>query len=146
MVVNGFPGTLASLRQQSGRAGRSDRRAAAVLVAGDDQLDQWYAQHPDELFARPAEAAVVNPQNPFVLEPHVACAAHELPLTPDDDAWFGPGLDDAVRALVQSRPAQAARREDVLVRAATRPRRASGCAAAPTPSSRWSRPTTPTSP
>jgi DEAD/DEAH box helicase domain-containing protein len=102
VVVNGFPGTLASLRQQSGRAGRADRRAAAVLVAGDDQLDQWYAQHPQELFARPAEAAVVNPQNPFVLEPHVACAAHELPLTPDDDAWFGPGLDDAVRALVQS--------------------------------------------
>jgi DEAD/DEAH box helicase domain-containing protein len=102
VVVNGFPGTLASLRQQSGRAGRSDRRAAAVLVAGDDQLDQWYAQHPDELFARPAEAAVVNPQNPFVLEPHVACAAHELPLTQDDDAWFGPGLDDAVRALVQA--------------------------------------------
>ncbi len=102
VVVNGFPGTLASLRQQAGRAGRSDRRAAAVLIAGDDQLDQWYAQHPNELFSRPAEAAVVNPQNPFVLEPHVACAAHELPLTQDDDAWFGPGLDDAVRALVQA--------------------------------------------
>jgi DEAD/DEAH box helicase domain-containing protein len=102
VVVNGFPGTLASLRQQSGRAGRTDRRAAAVLVAGDDQLDQWYAQHPTELFTRTAEAAVVNPQNPFVLEPHVGCAAHELPLTPEDDVWFGPGLDDAVRELVQA--------------------------------------------
>ncbi len=102
VVVNGFPGTLASLRQQMGRAGRGTRRAAAVLVAGDDQLDQWYATHPEELFTRAAESAVVNPQNPFVLEPHVGCAAHELPLTPDDDDWFGPGLDDAVLALVQS--------------------------------------------
>ena len=101
VVLNGFPGTLASLRQQSGRAGRAGQRAAAVLVAGDDQLDQWYASHPDELFTRSPEAAVINPENPFVLRPHVACAAHELPLTTDDVKWFGDGLDDAVRALVQ---------------------------------------------
>ena len=47
VVLNGFPGTLASMRQQAGRAGRTGRRAAAVLVAGDDQLDQWYAAHPE---------------------------------------------------------------------------------------------------
>jgi DEAD/DEAH box helicase domain-containing protein len=102
VILNGFPGTLASLRQQAGRAGRTGRRAAAVLVAGDDQLDQWYAAHPRELFTRTAEAAVVNPDNPFVLEPHVGCAAHELPLTPEDEQWFGPGLDDAVLALAQA--------------------------------------------
>ncbi len=102
VVVNGFPGTLASLRQQIGRAGRTGRRAAAVLIAGDDQLDQWYARHPDELFRRQAEAAIVNPQNPFVLRPHVGCAAHELPLTTEDEMWFGAGLDDAVRELVQA--------------------------------------------
>jgi DEAD/DEAH box helicase domain-containing protein len=101
VVINGFPGTLASLRQQMGRAGRGERPAAAVLIAGDDQLDQWYARHPDELFHRPSERAVINPQNPYVLEPHVGCAAHELPLTPEDGRWFGAGLDDAVRALVQ---------------------------------------------
>jgi len=100
IVVNGFPGTLASFRQQVGRAGRGSRGAAAVLVCGDDQLDQWYASHPRELFERPAEAAVVNPDNPFVLEAQVACAAHELPLEPRDEEWFGPDLDDAVRALV----------------------------------------------
>jgi DEAD/DEAH box helicase domain-containing protein len=100
VVLNGFPGTLASMRQQAGRAGRTGRRAAAVLVAGDDQLDQWYAAHPTELFARKPESAVVNPSNPYVLRPQVACAAHELPLEPSDEAWFGPGLDDAVRELV----------------------------------------------
>lgn len=101
VIVNGFPGTLASLRQQIGRAGRTDRRAAAVLIAGDDQLDQWYARHPTELLTRTAEAAIVNPQNPFVLRPHVGCAAHELPLTSADAQWFGDGLDDAVRDLVR---------------------------------------------
>ena len=100
VVLNGFPGTLASMRQQVGRAGRTTRRAAAVLVAGDDQLDQWYARHPTELLTRPAEAAVVNPANPFVARAQIACAAHELPLSHDDEQWFGETLDDAVRELV----------------------------------------------
>lgn len=99
VVVNGFPGTLASLWQQVGRAGRGRRAAAAVLVVGDDQLDQWYATHPEELFTRRSESAVVNPQNPFVFDPQVACAAHELALTHEDEQWFGDGLDDAVRRL-----------------------------------------------
>ena len=100
VVLNGFPGTLASMRQQVGRAGRGSRRAAAVLVAGDDQLDQWYARHPRELLDRPAEAAVVNPANPFVARAQIACAAHELPLAHDDERWFGDALDDAVHQLV----------------------------------------------
>jgi DEAD/DEAH box helicase domain-containing protein len=102
VVLNGFPGTLASMWQQVGRAGRTDRRAAAVLIAGDDQLDQWYVAHPTELTGRAPERAVVNPQNPFVLRAQVACAANELPLSPDDARWFGDGLDEAVRELVQA--------------------------------------------
>ena len=102
VVLNGFPGTLASMWQQAGRAGRTGRRSAAVLVAGDDQLDQWYAAHPHELTRRAPERAVVNPQNPFVLRAQVACAAHELPLAPEDERWFGAGLDDAVRDLVHA--------------------------------------------
>ncbi|MFN8034570.1 MAG: DEAD/DEAH box helicase [Acidimicrobiia bacterium] len=100
VILNGFPGTLASLWQQAGRAGRTGRRAAAVLVAGDDQLDQWYVAHPSELVNREPEAAVINPSNPFVLRAQVSCAAHELPLSPDDDVYFGDALDDVVRDLV----------------------------------------------
>jgi DEAD/DEAH box helicase domain-containing protein len=100
VVLNGFPGTLASLWQQAGRAGRTGRRSVAVLVPGDDQLDQWYAAHPRELTARRPERAVVNPQNPFVLRAQVACAAHELPLVAGDDRWFGDGFEEAVRGLV----------------------------------------------
>ena len=76
--------------------------SAAVLVAGDDQLDQWLAAHPDELLARPPEPAVVNPANPFVLDPHLRCAAHELPLTHADERWWPGLLDDGVRRLVQA--------------------------------------------
>ena len=99
-VLSGFPGTIASMWQQAGRAGRSQQQSLAVLVAGEDQLDQWLMAHPEEVFTRQPEPAVVNPTNPFVLLPHLACAAYELPLTPDDERWWGDALDDAVRELV----------------------------------------------
>jgi DEAD/DEAH box helicase domain-containing protein len=102
VVLDGFPGTIASFWQQAGRAGRSGGAAAAVLVAGDDQLDQWLADHPDELLTRTPEPAVVNPSNPFVLDPHLRCAAHELPLTHADARWWPDALDDGVRRLVQA--------------------------------------------
>ena len=130
VVLNGFPGTLASMWQQAGRAGRTGRRSAAVLVAGDDQLDQWYAAHPRELTRRPPERAVVNPHNPFVLRAQVACAAHELPLEPDDERWFGDGSRRRGARARARRPAEAARRQDVLVRRATARAPRSGCAPA----------------
>jgi DEAD/DEAH box helicase domain-containing protein len=100
VVLDGFPGTVASFWQQVGRAGRSADASAAVLVAGDDQLDQWFVAHPDELLGRPPEPSVVNPDNPFVLDPHLRCAAHELPLTHADERWWGASLEDGVRRLV----------------------------------------------
>jgi DEAD/DEAH box helicase domain-containing protein len=100
-VLDGFPGTIASLWQQAGRAGRAQQRSAAVLVAGEDQLDQWLMAHPEEVFRRPPEPAVVNPSNPFVALPHLACAAYELPLIPEDAEWWGDDLDEGVRELVQ---------------------------------------------
>jgi DEAD/DEAH box helicase domain-containing protein len=100
----GFPGGMSSLRQQWGRAGRRGL-GLGVLVAGEDQLDQYLAQHPDELVARPAEAAVSNPRNPAVLEGHLRCAAAELPLAADDEQHFGDGalaLADAMPDLVRT--------------------------------------------
>src|SRR5438552_2434853 len=103
-ILNGFPGTIASMWQQAGRAGRARQRSLAVLVAGEDQLDQWLMAHPSDVFTRPPEPAVVNPANPFVLLPHVACAAYEKPLVPEDEAFWadlGDGVfEDAVRELV----------------------------------------------
>ncbi len=99
-ILDGFPGTIASMWQQAGRAGRSCQESLAVLVAGEDALDQWLMAHPDEVFRRPPEPAVVNIANPFILEPHVACAAYERPLTPADRDLWGGELDEAVRSLV----------------------------------------------
>ena len=99
-VLSGYPGTIASMWQQAGRAGRAQQQSLAVLVAGEDQLDQWLMAHPEEVFNRQPEPAVVNPTNPFVLLPHLACAAYELPLTPDDETYWRDILDDGVRELV----------------------------------------------
>jgi DEAD/DEAH box helicase domain-containing protein len=99
-VLDGFPGTIASFWQQAGRAGREAQQSLAVLVAGDDQLDQWLLRHPNELFERPPEPAVINPANPFVLGPHLACAAFERPLTHGDERYWPELLDDGVRDLV----------------------------------------------
>ena len=99
-ILNGFPGTIASMWQQAGRAGRAQQRSMAVLVASEDALDQWFMTHPGEVFTRAPEPAVVNPSNPFVLDDHVACAAYELPLTDADEGWWPDDLDDAVRRLV----------------------------------------------
>jgi len=99
-VLNGFPGTIASLWQQAGRAGREGQESVAVLVAGNDQLDQWLMANPQEVFTRSPEPAVINPANPYVLLPHLACAAYEHPLTPADERWWGDLLDDGVRRLV----------------------------------------------
>lgn len=99
-VIAGYPGTRASLWQQAGRAGRREEQSLAILVAQDDPLDQYLVQHPKDLFERPAEAAVIDPSNPYVLEPHLRCAAHEQPLTDEDAAaFFGPGAAAALTSL-----------------------------------------------
>ncbi|WP_443190027.1 DEAD/DEAH box helicase [Micromonospora sp. CB01531] len=100
VLICGWPGTRASLWQQAGRAGRSGGEALAVLVARDDPLDTYLVHHPEALFGRPVEATVLDPANPYVLAPQLACAAFEAPLTPADLELFGEGAKAAVEDLV----------------------------------------------
>ncbi len=99
-VLVGYPGTRASMWQQAGRAGRREAASLAVLVAQDDPLDQYLVTHPADLFDKPAEAAVVDPSNPFVLGPHLACAAREQPLSDEELARFWPGSDATLAHLL----------------------------------------------
>jgi DEAD/DEAH box helicase domain-containing protein len=85
-----FPGTVASLRQMWGRAGRR-RRGLAVYVAGQDALDQFFCRHPDEFIDRPVEAAILDHESEQIASRHLIAAAYELPLSSEDDEIFGPG-------------------------------------------------------
>jgi len=100
VLLAGWPGTLASLWQQAGRAGRTGLESLAVLVAADDPLDTYVVHHPETIFGRGVEATVVDPDNPHVLGPHLAAAAAELPLTEADVDLFGPQTRPLLDALV----------------------------------------------
>ena len=96
-----FPGTVASLRQMWGRAGRRGR-GLAVYVAGEDALDQFFCRHPDEFLDRPVEAAILDHRNELIHEGHLLCAAHEGPLAPGDGETLSPDWRDVADRLVSA--------------------------------------------
>ncbi|MDQ7028901.1 MAG: DUF1998 domain-containing protein [Ardenticatenia bacterium] len=100
VVMVGFPGTVASMWQQAGRAGRGTREGLAVLIGQENPLDQYLMRHPDTLFGRPVEQARIDPQNPYVLGDHLMCAAYEHPLDEADRDYFGPAFDGVVSTLL----------------------------------------------
>jgi DEAD/DEAH box helicase domain-containing protein len=83
-LLVGYPGTIAATWQQAGRAGRGQETSLAVLVATADPLDQFLASHPDYLFERSPESALINPDNLLILLEHLRCAAFELPFRRGD--------------------------------------------------------------
>ncbi len=109
VLIGGFPGTRAAMWQQFGRAGRGHGNALGVFVARDDPLDTYLVHHPEALLEAPVEAAVFDPENPYVVGPHLCTAAAEIPLTTADFDVFGaqtPALvDDLVeQGLLRKRP------------------------------------------
>jgi DEAD/DEAH box helicase domain-containing protein len=99
----GFPGSIASLWQQAGRAGRRNQHSLAFYVGWDGPLDQYFMSYPENLFSRPIEEAHIDVHNPKILEAHLRCAAHEAPLVAGvDRPIFGKGLDKAVGILLRT--------------------------------------------
>jgi DEAD/DEAH box helicase domain-containing protein len=97
-VVVTFPGTVASLRQMWGRAGRRGR-GLAVYVAGEDALDQFFCRHPEDFLERPVESAILDHESQLIHRAHLLCAAHEGPLSPVDIGFFGPRWEAHAEAL-----------------------------------------------
>lgn len=81
VITAGFPGTIASLRQQGGRAGRRGQGALVIFIARNEPLDSYLVHHPEVLVDRPVERIIFDPTNPYVLRGHLLCAALEQPLS-----------------------------------------------------------------
>jgi DEAD/DEAH box helicase domain-containing protein len=101
-VLVGAPPTIASAWQQAGRAGRTGRPSLAVLVAYNETVDQYLMHQPGYFFGRSPEAAVIDPENPYILASQLACAAFELPLSAEDERRFGRQTGRVVEALEEA--------------------------------------------
>src|SRR5262245_47376142 len=96
-----FPGTVASLRQMWGRAGRRSD-GIALYVAGEDALDQFFCRHPEEFLERPVEAAILDHESEQIHAAHLLCAAHEGPLAPGEADVLGGGWRTCAERLVSA--------------------------------------------
>jgi DEAD/DEAH box helicase domain-containing protein len=99
VLLDGYPGTRMAAYQQAGRAGRGTDPSLVVLVAGEDQLDQYLMAHPDDFYEGDPEQAVVNPENDQLMPDHVRAAAQETWLSPDDEGYFGETFPEVVADL-----------------------------------------------
>ena len=104
----GFQRSISSLWQQAGRAGRRNHKSLSIYVAWDSPIDQFFLQHPEQLFNMPLEPTVLNLANADVLAPHLLCAASELPLTSADAAIFATPPLELPHDLFAARAAAAA--------------------------------------
>jgi DEAD/DEAH box helicase domain-containing protein len=110
-MLAGYPGSIASVYQQAGRAGRGEHPALSVLVASPNPLDQYLAHHPDYFFGRSPERALVDPDHLLILLSHLRCAMFELPFGKDEGFGSLPAdsLQEFLDFLVSSKEAHASR-------------------------------------
>jgi DEAD/DEAH box helicase domain-containing protein len=88
-VLTGYPGSIASAWQQAGRSGRSTHSSLSFLIALENPLDQYLMRNPEFFFSKNFDNAIINPDNPYILKPHLLCAAWEKPLHEKDEEFFG---------------------------------------------------------
>jgi len=101
-VLNGYPGSIASTWQQSGRAGRRHGSSVTFLVASSNPLDQYLIQNPDYFLGNPPEEARIHPDNLLILLDHLKCAAYELPFE-EGDVFGGEKLTDLLEYLAEEK-------------------------------------------
>ncbi|KAK1232495.1 ATP-dependent 3'-5' DNA helicase [Marasmius sp. AFHP31] len=90
VIMLGFPITLASFKQQAGRAGRRQKDSLVIFVAQALPVDRYYVENPGELFDGQTDDLVIDLHSEEILESHLQCAAHEMPISLEDAPYFGP--------------------------------------------------------
>ena len=103
VIISGYPGTMISTWQQAGRAGRSSQKSLAVLIAFENQLDQYFMNNPKFFFDKPHENAIIDLSNPILQEAHLLCAAKELPLKYEEIEKYFQIDDDALDELISKK-------------------------------------------
>ena len=103
VIISGYPGTMISTWQQAGRAGRSSQKSLAVLIAFENQLDQYFMNNPKFFFDKPHENAIIDLSNPILQEAHLLCAAKELPLKYDEIEKYFQIDDDALDEIISKK-------------------------------------------
>lgn len=101
-ILVGYPGSVIQTLQRGGRVGRARQDSAVLLVAGEDALDQYFANNPEDFFNRLPEKAVINPDNETILTRHLECAAAETPLIAGERWLENPAAQKAVASLENS--------------------------------------------
>jgi len=101
-IMVGYPGTISSTWQQAGRAGRTMNESLAVLIGGNDPIDQYFMKNPGYFFNSSIEQATIDPDNPYILASHLSSAAYELPLTEDDSVYFGKYTMEIIKLLEET--------------------------------------------
>lgn len=100
VIISGYPGTVSSTWQMAGRAGRGADPSLVIFMGFENPLDQYLLKHPEHLFEKPHEHAIVDLENPYIVMGHAMCASAELPLHPQKDRkYLGERVGEALRSL-----------------------------------------------
>ena len=114
VIISGYPGTMISTWQQAGRAGRSYQKSVAVLIAFENQLDQYFMNNPKFFFDKPHENAIIDLSNPILQEAHLLCAAKELPLKDGECEKYFSVSQEVVDKLVMKKDLHKNHRGDYM--------------------------------
>ena len=78
-IIVGYPGSIASLHQQAGRAGRRGGVSLTILIANSSPINQFLASQPKYIHERTPESGIIDPDNLIIRTNHLKCATFELP-------------------------------------------------------------------
>lgn len=99
VIMNGYPGSIASYYQQAGRAGRGTHDGLAIMVAHNDALEQYLIRNPEVVMDAKNESVAIHPGNPYILAPQLLCAAHERPIRPSELEAFAPNALELAESM-----------------------------------------------